>query len=534
MRNLHSAWTKTRSLMLRSLSVAVLSGSFVLPVEAAAAQGASQTTVVATHIMGKVEQLLPGNIWRPLKDSAAIPLGLRTGAGRALLTTDKDAGSTLVGSASQVRVYQDEPDLLSGQFYLRGPATAHILGEHIAVSQDGRARVDIGRKEQRIAALNGTVRVTLRQKGSIILRAGQQISLFDLKVTPYQEKDPWYAAQFVSEGEVTLEAFRGKVTLRRENKWSAATNNLKLQGGDFVNTGADAWAEIGFQGGGYLRLQANSELQVIAVERTNRGRTVILQLTKGSAWNVVQKGQGGYKITTPVISTAVRGTVYRVDADGGVKVFEGSVEVPGEENRTTLQAGQQLSAQGVVGALVSDEQDALNQSLDAQRQLPLTLQVTKLSKYLKTAELTIEVPPSTEVQLWLDNQPQTLQQVSETEKSRTLRFTLNLQSGIHTLKVTATRYGKTLSHTQQFTVDLSAPTLAATSVRQGIALVISGTLGDDFGQTVTLSTLINDQQYSRYLAPGVIQWILPAPTNSQPTQITLTDEAGNTSHVTLP
>ncbi|MFC6666586.1 FecR domain-containing protein [Deinococcus radiopugnans] len=131
-------------------------------------------------------------------------------------------------------------------------------------------------------------------------------------------------------GAATVEAVRGPVRLLERGNTRLAGLGDDLTAGTALNTGADAWAEIGFSGGGYLRLNAQSELKVLSIERTSAGREVLLKLEKGTAWNVVEKGQGGYRIDTPVVSTAVRGTVFRVDASGLVKVFDGQVALPGQ------------------------------------------------------------------------------------------------------------------------------------------------------------------------------------------------------------
>lgn len=484
-----------------------------------------------------------------------ITTSLRTGTGRAELQINLSnkgvptKGQLVVGSGSQLRRYLEEADLLSGRFLIRGPLAIHVRGIHLNMDGPGQARIDLSSpRSRRIAVLSGSLRIALSSKIQEV-RSGQQLALDSGKLAPYTEHDPWYAAEYRGEGTATVEATRGAVRLsvRSGNARNALIGD-ELQPGSTLNTDVNAWAEIGFTGGGYLRLCEQSEMSVVSVERTSQGRVVLLKLNKGTAWNVVEKGQGGYRIDTPVVSTAVRGTVFRVDAEGLVKVFDGQVDLPSAGDQA-VNVGQQSNAGGRVQTLQLDDLDRFNIALDAERARPLTLSLNPGP--LNQAELALGARSLPDARLSATivskeaGKPFTPQKVALSGADGAFKLGQlqnTLPEGRYQVQVQALRYGKTLTQIRTVTIDRTAPALTNLQLtRQGHLLKLSGVALDPgsfnpAGARLTL-TVQAGQTYTRRVAPGQpFQWLIPNLNTTQTTPLTFTvrDAAGNETHAQVP
>ena len=542
----------------RSVSLAALMLGLLITASAmdrAQAQ-ATSTAPRLTEALGRVELLTETSVWRAQNGPGGIPeitRGLRTGAGRAVITGA--AGTqVLVGSASRLRRYQNEVDLLEGQFLLTGPVAAHALGRHVVLS-GGRARVDLQDAAPRVAVLSGSARVAV-VGGPVTVKARQQLNLSTGKLSEFRETDPWYAAQFTGEGVASLEALRGPVDLTSSAGTRRAVRGDELRAGYRLNTGTGAWAEVGFTGGGYLRLNEQSELTVLSVDRTTAGREVRLNLTKGTAWNVVEKRQGGYRIDTPVVSTAVRGTTFRVDASGTVKVMEGTVALPGQagalpgQGDAALTPGQQRNADGTLAPLHMDALDQFNRARDAERAQSLTLGTDpgagQWPRMAAHTGLTVSSLPDARVTLDLTpvpgGSPQTLAprtlELAAREGEGTYRpdpwATSELPEGTYRVTVTAQRFGQTRTLRRLLTVDRTAPEITGLRLtRQGRLLLLEGEVRDSAARPISLS--LPGISGTRSIPPGPFRWLLPAPpAGPLPTALHAQDEAGNEAHVPLP
>ncbi|MBB6016564.1 FecR domain-containing protein [Deinococcus radiopugnans] len=507
------------------------------PAGASASGGGAPPSLL--NAQGRVEISGPGGIWQAQSAATEITTRLRTGTGRAVLREGRQ-GQLIVGSASELRRYQDEADLLSGRFFLRGPVAVHVAGHHVVMDGPGQLRVDLGPIERRVAVIAGRLRIALRGQ-TVEVGAGQQVALDSGRFSAFRETDPWYAAQFRGLGAATVEAVRGPVRLLERGNTRLAGLGDDLTAGTALNTGADAWAEIGFSGGGYLRLNAQSELKVLSIERTSAGREVLLKLEKGTAWNVVEKGQGGYRIDTPVVSTAVRGTVFRVDASGLVKVFDGQVALPGQAAGPGGAEGvvgqdQQRGAGGGLLPLQLDAVDRFNIAQDAARAQPLTLALDLPGRSLQELALAARSLPDAQVTLTVAGQ--TLPLTGENGTFRLERLKTALPEGQYTVTVRAQRYGQTLTRRQTVTVDRTPPQLGNLSVtRVGRLLTVSGVVTDAGGSRVGLTLEVGGQRYRRWVDPrtgGRFSWSVPLPSPGASAQLTLQDSAGNRSHAQLP
>lgn len=477
---------------------------------------------VLDSAQGSVELQQAGGTWMPRAASGEITLGLRTGAGRAEIRDG--AGRVTVGSASRLRRYLDEVDLQQGRFYLRGPAAVHVQGQHLVMDGAGSLRVDLDGPVRRVAVITGQVRID-RSGRVTTVRGGQQLDLRSGQLSAFRETDPWYAAQFRGEGSASVQATRGAVTLGRAGQARGAVIGDTLEIGATLNTGAGAWAEVGFTGGGYLRLNEQSELSVLSVDRTDRGREVLLKLARGTAWNVVQKGQGGYRIDTPVMSTAVRGTVFRVDADGLVKVFEGQVALPSSADQA-VSAGQQRSGAGTVGTLVPDATDRFNQARDAERARPLSLTLPRAPLSLSDLILSARSLPDATLSAQVAGQRVPLNADGDT--FRLERLAAPLPEGTYPVTVTAERFGQTLTRTVTVTVDRSAPQVALRAEQRGHLLLLSGAVTDAVPGTLTVTVRIGPRSYTRRVTSGEpLRWALPLADPTAPVQVSARDAAGN-------
>jgi hypothetical protein len=197
---------------------------------------------------GRVEVQEAGNVWRSQAGISNVAVGLRTGTGRAVLQSG--TGQIVVGSASKLRTYQEEADLLEGQFLLRGPVAVHVQGNHLFVDGTGLVRVDLapGGSTLRVAVISGSSRLAVETRITTI-QASQQIALKTGQISAFRETDPWYAAQFRGAGTATIEATRGAVKLFRGGAASVnAAVGDDLAAGERLTTDTGAWAEVGFTG----------------------------------------------------------------------------------------------------------------------------------------------------------------------------------------------------------------------------------------------------------------------------------------------
>lgn len=485
---------------------------------------------------GTVEVL--SKVWNSAQPGQALPEGgaLRTGVGRASLTIG--GGQLLLSSASQLRVFQNEPDLLAGQAYLRGQnAGFYALGRHIRL--DGRARLDLQAPLARVIALSGSL--NLSSGGQLItLRAGEGFDFVSKRSFVYQERDAWYDQQFLGLGEARVEATAGPVELSGDGRrWQPAVAVANLGPGAHVRVGAaeNSWAEIGFSGGGYLRLQPGSELSVTAVERNLGQRQVYLRLERGSAWNVVAPGKGGYQLTTPTLVTAVRGTVFRLDAGGLLKVFEGSVAAAGDPAAppATLAVGQQRVAGGGPQPLVRDAVDELNLAQDQTRAQPTRLRVVQPAPSRgRVLSLQIQSQPTARIQASAGGRPL---QVSPASGGFTA--SADLPEGWYEVQVRAERYGRVRTARLRALMDRSAPQLGLTLAQTGGHLLeLRGRATDASGLPVRLNLRLGGATYTRIIGPangGQFHWVLPL-AGPVPAGLALTgtDAAGNRSDVALP
>lgn len=127
----------------------------------------------------------------------------------------------------------------------------------------------------------------------------------------------------------------------------AVTEGLSLGAGAALRTPADASLTIEFADGSRLQLHADSELHLDRLSAYGATGMVDtrLRLPRGRAMNQVQRRRGPasrYIVETPDMTSSVRGTGFRVGADGHhsrSEVVEGSVQVSAGGGSVRVAAG---------------------------------------------------------------------------------------------------------------------------------------------------------------------------------------------------
>jgi ferric-dicitrate binding protein FerR (iron transport regulator) len=131
----------------------------------------------------------------------------------------------------------------------------------------------------------------------------------------------------------TLTVARGdaKMSLQKDAAFEPAQPGAVLAADARVATGADGSAELLFEDGTAVRVEANSSLTLETARQTADAREFSFRLWAGRLLSQVMKRDTNarYSVRTPTAVAAVRGTEFVADAaDGttGLAVFEGTVE----------------------------------------------------------------------------------------------------------------------------------------------------------------------------------------------------------------
>jgi hypothetical protein len=139
----------------------------------------------------------------------------------------------------------------------------------------------------------------------------------------------------------------------------AIAPDTRLSAGDEVRTGADGSVLLEFADGSRLLLQRNSQLLLEVTNAYGSKASVIdnrIRLDSGRIESEVpteNNPKGRFEIRTPAATTAVRGTRYRVSAEGAVPVSRIEV-IEGEVNVSA--AGKTMMVLGGYGTVVTRDQ----------------------------------------------------------------------------------------------------------------------------------------------------------------------------------
>jgi len=119
----------------------------------------------------------------------------------------------------------------------------------------------------------------------------------------------------------------GDAFLLEKGKEKPLKVNQKIDLGDQIRTGTESVCEVTYTKGTVVRIGEKSEVKLSGTEVASN-----INVSQGKVWANVQKlASGQFRVTTPVATAAVRGTVFRVDAaqdsSSTVALYEGKVDV---------------------------------------------------------------------------------------------------------------------------------------------------------------------------------------------------------------
>jgi hypothetical protein len=184
--------------------------------------------------------------------------------------------------------------------------------------------------------------------GGVWAQETQAPSPQDMKPAPQDAKDI-ENAKYTNESIARLSFIEGKTFVQRASDlgYEEGALNMPISEGDRIGT-ADGRAEIHFGKGNFIRLDAETKLDVLNLPKKDDD-VARLRVWSGSVYLVVGtlSKEKGIELHTADSSFYVldRG-VYRVDVrenrDTEIEVFEGLIEVAGEDGSSLLKAGQRL------------------------------------------------------------------------------------------------------------------------------------------------------------------------------------------------
>jgi len=118
---------------------------------------------------------------------------------------------------------------------------------------------------------------------------------------------------------------------RDSTAWIPARLKMEVFEGDVVRTAKESRVEITLMDKSVLRIGEETELELTKATIAKKSKEVQSNLNKGKLWaNIAQAGGSRtFQVKAPTAVCAVRGTIYRIDADSTttVLVYEGAVDV---------------------------------------------------------------------------------------------------------------------------------------------------------------------------------------------------------------
>lgn len=135
-------------------------------------------------------------------------------------------------------------------------------------------------------------------------------------------------------GKITFYVGRVFVIPAGTSELSLAQFNMDLMPGDKIETKKESRCEITLKTGDIVRVDANSLFTLEMVEASENSTKAESSLGIGKIWTNIKKilsDDGYFKVKSPSAVIAVRGTIYRVDANEDtttqVVVYDGEVAV---------------------------------------------------------------------------------------------------------------------------------------------------------------------------------------------------------------
>ena len=137
--------------------------------------------------------------------------------------------------------------------------------------------------------------------------------------------------------------------------WVQATASMKLEAGDYLQTGDNGTAVLLFFEGSTMEVQPDTEILINELSLAGTGSTTIgLKQLVGSTVNRVQKlvdSESKYEVDTPAASAAVRGTIFKllVEIDGNTTLNSEDGDVWFTANGVTVLVGTGMQSFACVG-----------------------------------------------------------------------------------------------------------------------------------------------------------------------------------------
>lgn len=347
--------------------------------------------------------------WRPasLGDTLGVDASIRSFEGSVSLRYPNDDLIKL-STNSELNHQADGLRLAVGKAYVN----AWNLDVNTQVRVTGEARIDANSEYGwRVAVLSGDASIG----GLVTLKPAQQYVLSpegDLTVSTYTELDPWYRNfTILGEGAGQVVGLQGQAELSyTTDVWQAAQIGDAFPAEAVARTAEDSWLEIKFDDGNIIRLQADSEVSLGAIEDIEGGlRQSVIELRYGKVWAIVETEDQPFQIETPGLIAGVRGTKFRVDAANDsepalIKTFEGSVAGVVGFAEAVIEEGKQFEPALGVEELRLDALDLSNINRDRFLNPPaLILNPIDTRVSTKLIEVSGETDPDTLVAFGISN-----------------------------------------------------------------------------------------------------------------------------------
>ena len=135
-------------------------------------------------------------------------------------------------------------------------------------------------------------------------------------------------------GKITFPLGEVAISRDRGGLWQQALLNCVVYNTDIMKTGAESRCEISLKDGSVIRIGENTELAFDDIELKDNRLQGSARISAGQIWSNLQKlksGDEALSVRTPTAVMAVRGTVFRANAEpdssASVLVYEGQVDV---------------------------------------------------------------------------------------------------------------------------------------------------------------------------------------------------------------
>jgi hypothetical protein len=123
-----------------------------------------------------------------------------------------------------------------------------------------------------------------------------------------------------------------QIKAARAEAWAPVKLKSDVMDGDMIKTSAESRCEITLTDGAIIRIGENSSFHFIEVNLKGKVHKLKAEMPQGDSWINASTGKEGkkdFQLKAPTAVCAIRGTIYRVEADSTTtcKVYDGKVDV---------------------------------------------------------------------------------------------------------------------------------------------------------------------------------------------------------------